>query len=103
MPEATSVLRYSEECSSEDFDRISLGLVPKEMEDKWFIYHDGTTLHFHRSWTGHCIYQVEFEKRAENYAVQRALVNRDQNEYRATDDAHDTKLVSFLINRAAAR
>jgi len=33
-----------------------MGLVPEEIEDKWFIYWEDDTLFFHRSWTGNCIY-----------------------------------------------
>lgn len=31
------------------------------MEDKWFWYMEGDTLYIHRSWTGFCIYIVEFD------------------------------------------
>lgn len=43
------------------------GFHPEEMEDKWVVYSDdpsgdGTTsIHFHRSWTGNKIIQVDLE------------------------------------------
>jgi len=98
MPPETAILSYSEEFSSDEFEKISRGLVPQEMEDKWFIYLDGTTLHLHRSWTGICIYQVELEEKAGKYAVRRALVNRNPTQYQATDDVYDSELLHFLVS-----
>jgi hypothetical protein len=98
MPAQTSVLAYQEEFSSEEFERISRGLIPEQMEDKWFIYLEGDILQLHRSWTGFCIYQVEFAIEGERRAVRRALVNRDHRQYRGTDDVHDSRLLHFLIS-----
>ena len=60
MPPETAVLDYSAEYSPDEFERLSRGLIPQAMEDKWFVYLEGDVLHFHRSWTGICIYQVSF-------------------------------------------
>jgi hypothetical protein len=98
MPQETAVLGYRREFSVKEFERMSLGLIPQEMEDKWFIYLEGTTLHFHRSWTGICIYQVEFKQDAGKYAVLRALVNRDQTQNQWTEDTYDLELLNFLIS-----
>jgi hypothetical protein len=98
MPQETKVLAYSAEFSSEEFDRISRGLVPQEMEDKWFIYLEGDVLHLHRSWTGVCIYRVEFAIEGDKPRVRRALVNRDPSQYKEPDDVYDSKLLHFLIS-----
>jgi hypothetical protein len=95
MPQETSVLSYTAEFSCEEFERLSHGFIPQEMEDKWFIYLDGNTLHLHRSWTGICIYEVEFAAEAGRYVVHRALVNRKQTQ--GTDEAYHSKLLHFLI------
>ena len=97
MPQETRILEYSAEFSPEEFERISRGLIPQAMEDKWFIYLEGDVLNFHRSWTGKCIYQVEFATEGGKHTVRRALVNRD-HQYQATDDAYDAKLLHFLIS-----
>ena len=36
-----------------EFDRIRMGYVPAQMEQKWFVYFDDGWLHVHRSWTGY--------------------------------------------------
>ena len=42
-----------------EFDRIRMGYVPAQMEQKWFVYFDEGWLHVHRSWTGYEIYKAE--------------------------------------------
>jgi len=43
------------------------GFRPREMEDKWIIYTEGpdgegrAVMHFHRSWTGYKVAEVEIE------------------------------------------
>src|SRR6059036_193907 len=93
IPQETNVLAYSAEFSAEEFERISLGLVPQEMEDKWFIYLEGNTLYLHRSWTGICVYEVEFQESGMKYTVHRALANRDKTQYQGSDDAYDAALL----------
>jgi len=62
MPEETPVLDFKAEFGEEEFKRISYGLIPKEMEDKWFIYLQNNILYFHRSWTGYCIFKIVFTR-----------------------------------------
>jgi ADP-ribosyl-[dinitrogen reductase] hydrolase len=38
------------------FSKLILGLIPQQMEDKWFIYYEKERLYFYRSWTGNKIY-----------------------------------------------
>jgi hypothetical protein len=83
-----------------EFARMQQGLIPQQMEDKWFIYWEEGILHFHRSWTGFEIYQIEFSVRESGEAIlTKCLVNRDQSQYQSTDDENDTRLVGFLIDR----
>lgn len=74
------------------------GLVPREMEDKWFIcVHDGWLL-FHRSWTGACIYGLRLDGSPAGVRVVDSWVNRDPNQYKGTDIEYDRKLLRFLID-----
>jgi len=41
-------------------DHINKGLIPQEMEDKWFIYYEEPYLFLHRGWTGQPVYRVNF-------------------------------------------
>jgi len=97
MPEQTAVLDYLAEFTKAEFGLISQGLVPREMEDKWFIFLRDNTLCLHRSWTGICIFEVDFERTEMGYAVRRATVNRCSDQYGSTNDLYDARLLHFLI------
>ena len=58
------------------------------------IYLEGNVVHFHRSWTGDCIYQVTFERQREQYIVTDALVDRFFNR---RPDNYAVELLHFLI------
>lgn len=45
----------------DEMTRLRAGLVPEEMEDKWFVVFTDDELRLYRSWTGHHIYTVRFE------------------------------------------
>jgi hypothetical protein len=99
FPELIKDLAFEREYSQPEMEQIKLGLIPKEMEDKWFIYYENDTLSFYRSWTGHQIYRVTFSQTDTKNRVTHATVNRDPSQYNQQDDAYDIKLLNFLIDR----
>lgn len=100
MPEEVGSLDFRRVYSSEEFHRIKLGLVPKEMEDKWFIYYENRTLNIHRSWTGYCIYQITLQcQEDKTYQVIQALVNQNIAQYNQQNDEYDVLLMEYLIDR----
>jgi O-acetyl-ADP-ribose deacetylase (regulator of RNase III) len=82
---------------------LSLGLVPEEMEEKWFVYRDGATLFLHRSWTGNLIFRVTvLEGASGSVTLHNALANADPQQFTATDAEAVTllgDLVDYLANR----
>ncbi len=46
-------LRFTER----QYAKLIKGLIPKQMEDKWFVFYADNWLYFHRSWTGFGIYK----------------------------------------------
>jgi hypothetical protein len=80
--------------SLEEFERIQSGLVPREMEDKWFIYYDAPFLFFHRSWTGKPVYRLKFLIRDHRAVVDEMLRSHDIAE---SDEGYDARLLDFLI------
>lgn len=62
-------LPYCAAFDDEQFERLSDGLIPRAMEDKWFVYLDNNLLCFHRSWTGQGIYQVVIVHDGERHTV----------------------------------
>ncbi|KHD11831.2 hypothetical protein PN36_16130 [Candidatus Thiomargarita nelsonii] len=84
--------------SPEEMKRIRRGVVPEEMEDKWFIYWENERLYFHRSWTGFCIYVVRFTTEGDSCKMIEAYVNRDTEQYKETSDEIDAQMISYLVD-----
>jgi hypothetical protein len=97
MPELRERLPFDALYTDSDAEKIMNGFIPKEMEDKWFIYFENGWLFFHRSWTGHCIYMVKLDGSPAGVRVVEAWVNRDKEQYNNSDRELDIKVLSSLI------
>lgn len=98
LPRKRTSIALGRTYSPSEFEIIRLGLMPEAMEDKWFIYWDDGALHFHRSWTGFCIYRVHFVQADLDWTLTSADVNGDPEQYRNPNDEEDAALVPFLID-----
>jgi len=98
LPSSRSTVSLRRVFSPDEMPRIRAGLVPKAMEDKWFIYWENDTLYFHRSWTGICVYIVRFAAERDGYRMVEADLNRDPEQYNETSDNRDAKMISYLID-----
>ena len=81
------------EITNEQMENLRHGNIPKEMEDKWFWYMEGNTLYAHRSWTGYCIYRIDF-KPDYNHVV---TANRDPEQVTNTSIEEDKKRITDLL------
>jgi O-acetyl-ADP-ribose deacetylase (regulator of RNase III) len=80
-------------------ERLRLGLIPEQMEDKWFIYMEGDWVYFHRSWTGICVFWLRLSPLPEGgYQVAECWVNRDPQQYRTAPDWDDRGTVKMLLS-----
>lgn len=77
---------------------IRKGVVPEQMEDKWFIYYSDNCLYFHRSWTGFTVYIVRFKEEDDKATAMDFSANRDPAQYTETNDDSDKEMLSYLIN-----
>lgn len=82
---------------NDQYEQLIAGLVPQQMEDKWFIYHEEGWLYFHRSWTGYGIYKAQVIKTSEGYIISEFWAERNQDKYQNDDDETDRETLSFLI------
>ena len=95
MPEQHESFVLNRSFSGEEMDALRRGHIPQAMEDKWFWYMEGSTLRAHRSWTGYCIYQIDF-KEDNNHVV---TVNRDPEQYRCTRIEEDIESLNKLLDQ----
>jgi hypothetical protein len=81
MPSENTILSIQKTFAPEEYGELQKGILPEQMEDKWFIYFEDDRLYFHRSWTGYCTYIAEFEKMEDGYRISRAIANRNKSQY----------------------
>lgn len=98
MPDRYTVIRFDHPYTKKDRQKIVKGLMPEQMEDKWFVYFSHGVLHFHRSWTGYCVYRVYFEDNDREFRATHAEVNRLREQYTETDDEVDRQMIPYLID-----
>lgn len=98
MPEQRSTVALDRAFSDKEMTALRAGVVPWEMEDKWFVYWQDDCLHFHRSWTGSCVYIVRFRESAGVWHMVGADLNRDPEQYTENNDRRDARLISYLID-----
>ncbi len=94
MPERHDTFVLNRSFSDEEMAALRLGNIPQAMEDKWFWYMEGDTLWAHRSWTGFCIYRIDFKK-DDHHIVE---VNRDPDQYTRTSIEQDIESLNKLLD-----
>lgn len=87
-------LRYTEA----QFEQMTRGFIPEEMEDRWFIYFEEHFLYFHRSWTGFGIYKARITKENDAYTIREFWVEQNPENYHAADDACECATMASLIS-----
>lgn len=97
-PAEREPLHFEAHFTAAEFEKLRLGLVPRQMEDKWFIYFAEGWLRFHRSGTGIHIFGLRMEASPTGVRVTDSWVNRNMEQYRGQDVAYEQKLVRFLID-----
>jgi hypothetical protein len=98
IPDIKAKLKIERIFTKAEYECLSWGLIPINMEEKWFIYFEDEWLYCHRSWTGFCIYQLRLEKNDDGYKVSEAWVNRDSKQYTGDNESYDVKSLLGLIN-----
>lgn len=95
MPEKNTSFKLKKKLKKDSINRLKLGHVPEEMEDRWFSYYEDDKLYIHRSWSGNCIFIVTFNTLTNRHKV---IVNRDENQYACTDINEDIEVISELLD-----
>ena len=85
--------------TDKQFSKLTMGLIPQQMEDKWFIYYEDEWLYFHRSWTGNGMYKAKLNKVADGYSIKEFWVEENLEKYKNEDYNTDIETFSFLIAR----
>ena len=77
--------------------RVRQGFIPTMQDEKWFAFFENDVLYQHRSWSGICIDQVHFVPDGAGLRATHAEVNRDPDQYGASDDAADAERIREMV------
>ncbi len=97
LPDRYAVLTPDFSLDAAESALMRQGMIPLEMEDKWFLYCEGDTLHVHRSWSGICFAQVDFVPCGEGLRAVSAKFNREPEQYVGIDDQSGIKLIEQMV------
>ena len=98
LPDARAPLGFDHQFSLDQLERLKGGYLPKDMDDKWFIYFEDNWLYLHRSWSGDCIYKLKLETGSDKVTVTESWVNRDPDQFKSSNLEDDRGILSALLN-----
>ncbi len=99
MPLTRVELPFSRCFSADEIRRLSHGLIPLRMEDKWFGILRSDSLDFYRSWTGYLIYRLAVHESGDGIDAGPLVINNDPKQYIRRGDHFDLEMVERLIDR----
>lgn len=90
--------------TKKEFEILKNGFIPKQMEDRWFIFFAENKLHFIREWDKTpFLYIVSFKKINKNFQTKFQLYQIDISTHllktKNTTPAYETRLCLYLILR----
>ena len=98
MPDMHETFTLNRSFSDEEMAALRRGHIPQAMEDKWFRYMEGSTLWAHRSWTGYCIYRIDFKDDNRH----RVTINCDPEQYKRASLEKEIETLNKFLDRWAA-
>ncbi len=102
MPEKMIKIDFARVFSEQEFERIKLGISPRSMDDKWFVYFERGHLYCHRSWTGICIYDVQIETIGNESVTAQVLANNHEFQKSSISLDRHNYVLNFIFNLMCA-
>jgi len=90
-------ISYRAVFNAEELARLKTGLIPRQMEDKWFIYYDEPHLFLHRSWTGQAVYRLTLKSLPEGAEVTETLWSKELAAV-TWEAEYQVQLLDFLLS-----
>jgi len=85
--------------SEKEHERMSFGLMPASMDEKWLIIMDETGLRFYRSWTNEEKIRLFLEHTKVGYVVKETWVDEEMMRNEWNSPNYMAKLLNYIIER----
>lgn len=83
--------------SEKQYLHLIKGFIPKDMDEKWFIYFENGVIHLHRSWTGYEIFNAPIYKVEESYFIPYFIVEKNTKKYNISTDKEALNSFKTLV------
>ena len=85
--------------SAEEFTRLTKGVIPRSMDDKWLISYEDPHLFFYRSWTGKPVFRLMLTAREDGGAtISEACFSKDFAPDWLNGPEYQVRLLGFLVS-----
>ncbi|MGY3777431.1 hypothetical protein [Isobaculum melis] len=99
MSNETRLIPINMRITEEEFHCLKLGVKPKDMDDRWFIYFENNQLYFHRSWTGSCIFIASItEKSPDDILITDVRITQNKQEFNVPEKKQKGLFLNLLYS-----
>lgn len=101
LDESNSLVQpFYMEFSQKEKELLEYGNIPRQMEDKWFLYLENDVIHYLRSWTGIEIFKANLENTVnDQWSIQTLHLNNHPDFSGVSRSNLFKDLVEYRINR----
>jgi len=82
--------------TDEQWSRIRLGYEAQDMDERWDAIVEDDVLFLHRSWTGHCVYELTFTRTQAGHRISSGKVE-SSDRYNSPGPEYDAVLAEMVI------
>ena len=97
MPETFEAAIIDRALTEEEYKALVFGFIPRDMDDRWFLYVQDDWVYLHRSWTGHLIFKLKLEIPSGNVVLTDIHINRDPDQYRSVNSEADKDEANSIL------
>ena len=102
MPETYEAAKIDRSLSEQEYQTLVCGFLPRDMDDRWFLYVQHNWVYLHRSWTGHCIFKLKLEVLSSHVILTDIHINRDPDQYRSVNTEADKDEANSVLTSLLA-
>ena len=97
MPEKHITVPLDLKLTDEQMAIILCGHIPDAMEDHWFMYCSDNKIHYHRSWTGICVFEAGFHESFSGFQISSLTINQDPEDCRIEPERATALFCALLM------
>ncbi len=93
-------IEFSKYFSRIEFERLTYGLNPSSMEEKWIIIYDNEQIYFYRSWPPYnLIFRIKLLKNEDCFYFSKFEISLEFLNTKWNSSEYSVKLLNYLIER----